>query len=84
MRRILIAARCLLLACILLTSCNQLNQWRAGQIQQSHQAAQGSIITPPAQPPSVPDSVRRELPLDNSFTVLNYSDGEDGNPCDLG
>jgi len=67
----------LLAACSLLSACNELKQWRNSQIQQSHKIAQGSSITPPAQPISVPDGVRKELPLDDSFTILSYSDSGD-------
>jgi hypothetical protein len=63
------------IAVLLLTSsCNEAKQWRDSQVAQSHQIAQGSKVTPPAAPITVPDSVRRELPLDDSFTVLSYSE----------
>jgi hypothetical protein len=58
---------------LLAPACDQLEGWRDSQVQQSHQAVQGSKVTPPAQPASVPDSVKDELPLDPSFTVLSYS-----------
>jgi hypothetical protein len=58
---------------LLLAGCDQLKAWRNGQVRQMHQLAQGSKVTPPAQPVSVPDSVKDELPLDPTFTVLSYS-----------
>jgi hypothetical protein len=64
----------LLLAILLAASCDQLASWRDGQVAESKRIAKGSQIDPPAQPPSVPDSVRRELPLDGSFTVLTYTE----------
>jgi hypothetical protein len=58
---------------LLASSCNEAKQWRDSQVAQSHQIAKGSTVTPPAIPIEVPSSVRRELPLDDSFTVLSYS-----------
>jgi len=78
MRHAVLLIILLLAFCSLLASCNQLKHWRNGQIQQSRKIAQGSAVTPPAQPPSVPDSVREQLPLDASFTILSYSGGGSG------
>lgn len=64
----------LLAALLLAASCNEVDEWRDGQIAESQRIAQGSQITPPEQPISVPDSLRRELPLDDSFTILSYSE----------
>jgi hypothetical protein len=57
----------------LAASCDEARQWRDSQVAQSHKIAQGSKVTPPATPIEVPDSVRDELPLDSSFTILSYS-----------
>jgi hypothetical protein len=58
----------------LLISCDQFDAWRDGQVAESKRIAKGSKIDPPAQPVSIPDSLRSELPLDGSFTVLTYSE----------
>lgn len=65
------AAALLLLA----AGCPEFAQWRDAQVAQSQQIAKGQAVTPPAQPPSVPKSVRDELPLDDSFTITEYSAG---------
>jgi hypothetical protein len=72
------AATSLILTCgvalaVLLSGCPQMARWRDRQIAQSQQIAQGQKVTPPAQPISVPKSVREELPLDDSFVITEYS-----------
>jgi len=61
-----------------LASCNLLANWRDSQIQASHTAAQqGGPVLPPPVPIVVPDSVLRDLPLDKSFTFLQYTKNGD-------
>jgi len=69
----LILTCCAALAVLLCGGCPQMARWRDAQIAQSQQIAQGQKIAPPAQPISVPGSVREELPLDDSFVITEYS-----------
>lgn len=71
---VLAAAALLLLA----AGCPQAARWRDAQIAQSQRLAQGQRVTPPAQPISIPKAVREELPLDDSFTITEFS-GSAGN-----
>ena len=63
----------LALLATMLAGCNQLAKWRNSQVAESHRIAEGSKITPPAQPLTLPSDVASALPLDPSFTVLSFS-----------
>jgi len=63
----------LALLATMLAGCNKLAAWRNAQVAESHRIAQGSKITPPTPPITVPDDVRSALPIDPSFTVLSFS-----------
>lgn len=64
----------LLVLLSVLVGCNELDEWRAGQIKASGDAARGSAVEAPETPVEVPSGVRRELPLHDDWTILSYSD----------
>ena len=68
---------------LVLSACPQAAQWRNTQVARMQQASSTSRLTPPAQPLAIPAQVAAALPLDPSFTPVQYTATSAGDSVSL-